>query len=176
MPKHVEFQQLIACSVSYDRFEVPRIRDGDRWRIIENAHLVQNPHPIYGCDLYEDAIHRTQQIMQQLGWHTRITETRQDSGAAVTLKRIAIRIGRSLPAWRTSAGAVQIGSWYGQTRTAALLFACIRVWGFALHTKTMRGSGRYEARTFIQDIHTLEGPTGGAGCALSQALELARRI
>ena len=66
MPKHVEFQQIIARSISYDRFEIPRIRDGDRWRVIKNADLVQNPHAINGYDRYEDALHRTEKIMQQL--------------------------------------------------------------------------------------------------------------
>ena len=91
MPKSVEFQQIVARSINYDRFEIPRIRDGDRWRIIQNAYLVENPFHANGRDRYEDAILRTQKIMKQLGWHTRITETRQDCHEHLYYQQLTLR-------------------------------------------------------------------------------------
>ena len=75
MPKSVEFQQLVTRAIDHDSWKIPRIRNGDRWRVIENSHLIENPHRINGHDRYEDAIHRTKEIMKRLGWHTRISET-----------------------------------------------------------------------------------------------------
>ena len=44
MPKSVEICQLVARAISHTTWNIPRIRDGDRWRNIDNPHLVENPN------------------------------------------------------------------------------------------------------------------------------------
>jgi hypothetical protein len=61
MPKSVELCQLVARAISHTTWNIPRIRDGDRWRNIENPHLVENPSRINGHDHYEDAIFRARE-------------------------------------------------------------------------------------------------------------------
>ena len=79
MLKSVEFCQLVSCSISHTTWNIPRIRDGDRgrWRNIDNTHLVENPNHVNGYDHFEDAIFRAKEIMEQRGWNTEITDTKE---------------------------------------------------------------------------------------------------
>ena len=65
MPKSTELGQLVSRSISHTTWNIPRVRDGDRWRNIENAHLVENPCHVNGYDHFEDAISRARKIMQE---------------------------------------------------------------------------------------------------------------
>ena len=67
MTKIIELRQTVARGYP-TTWNIPHIRDGDRWRIIENVHLVENPHHINGHDHCEDAIFRAKRIMEQRGW------------------------------------------------------------------------------------------------------------
>ena len=77
MPKSVEFCQLVSRAISHTTWNIPRIRDGDRWRNIENAHLVENPTHVNGYDHFEDAIFRAKDIMEERGWNAEITDTKE---------------------------------------------------------------------------------------------------
>ncbi|WP_419662713.1 hypothetical protein [Desulfosarcina variabilis] len=77
MPKSVELCQLVACSISHTTWNIPRIRDGDQWRNINNAHLVENQSHLNGHDQYEDAMFRAKQIMEERGWSTEVTDTKE---------------------------------------------------------------------------------------------------
>ena len=77
MPKSVELCQLVARAINHTTWNVPKIRDGDRWRNIQNSHLVSNPHRINGHDHYEDAIYRAKRIMEERGWNTELTDTKE---------------------------------------------------------------------------------------------------
>jgi len=77
MPKSVELCQLVARAISHTTWSIPKIRDGDRWRNINNAYLVVNQHRINGHDHYEDAIFRAKEIMQDRGWKTEIIDTQE---------------------------------------------------------------------------------------------------
>ena len=77
MLKSVEFCQLVSRAISHTTWNIPRIRDGDRWRNIENAHLVENPSHINGYDHFEDAIFRAKEIMEERGWNAEITDIKE---------------------------------------------------------------------------------------------------
>ena len=79
MQKSIEFCQLVAHAINHTTWNIPRIRDGDkdRWRNIDNAHLVINPNHINGYDRFEGAILRAQQIMEQRGWSTELTDIKE---------------------------------------------------------------------------------------------------
>ena len=77
MSKMIELRQTVTRSINYTTWTIPRIRDGDRWRIIENIHLVKNPQHFNGHDLCEDAIFRAKRIMEQRGWITEITDIKK---------------------------------------------------------------------------------------------------
>ena len=77
MLKSVEFCQLVSRSISHTTWNIPRIRDGDHWRNIENAHLVENPTRVNGYDHFEDAIFRAKEIMEERGWNAEITDIKE---------------------------------------------------------------------------------------------------
>ena len=77
MPKSVEFCQLVSRAISHTTWNIPRIRDGDLWRNIENTHLVENPCHVNGYDHFEDAIFRARDIMQERGWNTEISDSKE---------------------------------------------------------------------------------------------------
>ncbi|GAB6909336.1 hypothetical protein JCM12296A_51790 [Desulfosarcina cetonica] len=79
MPKAVEIRQFVAKSISHTTWNIPRIRagDGNRWRNIKNAHLVENRSHLNGHDYYEDAIFRAKRIMEQRGWITGISDHKE---------------------------------------------------------------------------------------------------
>ncbi|BBO78014.1 hypothetical protein DSCW_54310 [Desulfosarcina widdelii] len=78
MPRSVEICQFVARAINHTTWNVPKIRDGDgRWRNINNSHLVENQHRINGHDHYEDAIFRAKRIMEQRGWITEISDSKQ---------------------------------------------------------------------------------------------------
>jgi hypothetical protein len=79
MPRSVELCQLVARAISHTTWNIPRIRDGDRnrWRNIDNPHLIGNPTHLNGHDFFEDAIFRAREIMQERGWKTEITDTQE---------------------------------------------------------------------------------------------------
>jgi len=77
MPKSVKLCQLVSRAISHTTWNIPRIRDGDRWRNIDNPQLVENPNRINGHDSFEDAIFRARKIMQKRGWKTAITDTQE---------------------------------------------------------------------------------------------------
>lgn len=76
MSKIIELRQTVARGYP-TTWNIPHIRDGDRWRNIENIHLVKNPQHVNGHDLCEDAIFRAKRIMEQRGWITEITDTKK---------------------------------------------------------------------------------------------------
>lgn len=75
MPKSVEFCQLVARGMP-TTWNIPRIRDGDKWRNIRNSDLIMNPHRINGYDHYEDAIFRLETYLKDK-WRTEITEMKE---------------------------------------------------------------------------------------------------
>lgn len=75
MSKTVELRQTVARAINHTTWNIPRIRDRDRWRNINNSHLVVNHFHMNGYDCYENAIFRAKRIMEQLGWKTEITGT-----------------------------------------------------------------------------------------------------
>ncbi len=90
MPKSVEICQFVTRAINYTTWNIPRIRDGDMWRNIENVHFVENPHHINGHDHYEDAIFRAEQIMEQRGFgltRFRITNSRATSTCIISISR-----------------------------------------------------------------------------------------
>jgi hypothetical protein len=73
MRQSIEFCQLVARGYS-TTWNIPRIRDGDRWRNIQNDELVINPSPINGHDRYADAIFRIEELLKEKGWKTEVAE------------------------------------------------------------------------------------------------------
>ena len=76
MSKTIELRQTVDRGYP-TTWNIPRIRDGDRWRNIENVHLVKNPHHVNGHDHCEDAIFRAKRIMEHRGWITEITDSKK---------------------------------------------------------------------------------------------------
>ena len=76
MLKTVELCQLVSRAISHTTWNIPKIRYGNRWRNINNAHLVENQNRINGHDHYEDAIFRAKRIMEERGWNTEIADTK----------------------------------------------------------------------------------------------------
>ena len=54
----VEICQFVARAIKHTTWNIPRIRDVDRRRNINNAHLVENQCRINGYDHYEDVLFR----------------------------------------------------------------------------------------------------------------------
>ena len=77
MSRSVEICQLVSRAITHTTWNIPRIRDGDRWRNFENAHLVENPTRLNGHDRFEDAIFRAKRIMEERGWDTEITDSKE---------------------------------------------------------------------------------------------------
>ena len=77
MPKSVELCQLVFRAISHTTWNIPRIRDGDRWRNINNPHLVENPTRINGHDRYEESIFRAREIMEGRGWNTEMADSKE---------------------------------------------------------------------------------------------------
>ena len=63
MPRSIELCQIVARAINHTIWNIPRIRDGGRWRNIHNAHLVENQSHLNGYDHYEDVIFRDKQII-----------------------------------------------------------------------------------------------------------------
>jgi hypothetical protein len=77
MPKSVELCQLVARAISHTTWNIPRIRDGDRWRNIENPHLVENPNRINGYDHMRMPFSGPGKSWKERGWNTEITDTKE---------------------------------------------------------------------------------------------------
>ena len=77
MKRFVEFSQLVARAVNHTTWNIPKIRDGNLWRNIENAHLVENTNHVNGYDRYEDAIFKVMNLLKQKGWQTEISEEKE---------------------------------------------------------------------------------------------------
>jgi hypothetical protein len=77
MTKSAEFCQLVARAINHTTWNIPRIRDGDKWRNINNPHLVENPNRINGYDHFEDAIFRIERFLKQKGWLTEIADQKE---------------------------------------------------------------------------------------------------
>jgi hypothetical protein len=77
MPKTVQICQLVHRAINHTTWNLPLIRDGDRWRNINNAHLVENHNHINGHDHYENAIFRAKRIMEQRGWNTEMLDYKE---------------------------------------------------------------------------------------------------
>ena len=77
MPRSVALCQLVAHAINHTTWNIPFIRYGNRWRNINNAHLVENQNRINGHDHYEEAIFRAKRIMEERGWNTEITDTKE---------------------------------------------------------------------------------------------------
>ena len=76
MSKIIELRQTVAKGYP-TTWNIPHIRDGDRWRNINNAQLVENSNRINGHDHYEDAIFRLETFLKQKGWQTEITHLKE---------------------------------------------------------------------------------------------------
>lgn len=77
MQKSIEICQFVARAINHTTWNIPFIRDGDRWRKINDAHLIENQSHINGHDHYEEAIFRVREIMQIRGWETEITDKQE---------------------------------------------------------------------------------------------------
>jgi hypothetical protein len=77
MEKSVEFYQVVEVVGYGTRWSIPRIRNGDRWRNIQNTDLVMNIFHLNGCDKYEESVVRIKNIMEKRGWKTEISDTKQ---------------------------------------------------------------------------------------------------
>ena len=77
MERIIHFRQTVHRAIQYTTWIIPQIRDGDddKWRNINNSHLVVNHFHVNGYDRFEDSIFRAKRIMEQLGWKTEITGT-----------------------------------------------------------------------------------------------------
>lgn len=71
--KIIEFCQMVARGYP-TTWNIPRIRDGDRWRNIHNSDLVMNPDRLNGHDKYEDAIFRIEALLKDKGWTTTLSD------------------------------------------------------------------------------------------------------
>jgi hypothetical protein len=78
MLESVELCQLVARAVNHITWNIPMIRDGKRWRNIENSHLVENPTHVNGYDHFENAIFRAKQIMEAHGGIPRLPIPRKN--------------------------------------------------------------------------------------------------
>lgn len=76
MRQSIEFCQLVARGYP-TTWNIPRIRDGDRWRNIRNSELVINPDRLNGHDKYEDAIFRIEALLKGKGWQTVIIDLKE---------------------------------------------------------------------------------------------------
>ena len=77
MSKSLEFCQLVTRAINHTTWNIPRIRDGDKWRNIDNAHLVANPNHVNGCDRYEGSLFRIKKIIEGHGWSTELTDIKE---------------------------------------------------------------------------------------------------
>jgi len=77
MKRYAELCQFVARAINHTTWNIPKILDGDRWRNINNPHLVENQFRINGHDHYEDAIFRAKRIMEERGWSTELTDTKE---------------------------------------------------------------------------------------------------
>jgi hypothetical protein len=64
----------------------------DRWRNIDNPHLVENPTHLNGHDFFEDAIFRAKEIMQERGWKTEITDTQEQCHEHLVLPALPVEV------------------------------------------------------------------------------------
>ena len=94
MPKSLELYQLVSHAIDHTTWNIPRIRDGDRWRNIENSHLVENPTRINGHDHYENAIFRAREIMKDRGWETEIADIQENCHEHLVYQHYRLRCWR----------------------------------------------------------------------------------
>jgi hypothetical protein len=78
MPKSIRIIcQLVARAISHTTWNIPRIRDGDRWRNIENPHLVENPTASTVMTAMKMPFSEPKRIMEERGWNTELTDTKE---------------------------------------------------------------------------------------------------
>ena len=77
MRKFIEFNQTVARAINHTTWNIPRIRDEDKWRDIRSSHLVENPDRVNGHDYFENAIFRVKEIVESCGWNTAITSEKE---------------------------------------------------------------------------------------------------
>ena len=95
MPRSVELCQFVARAINHTTWNIPRIRDGDHWRNIENSHLVKNPYRVNGLDRYEEAIFRAKRIMEERGWSTEVTDIKEQCHEHLYYQRYRLRCWKS---------------------------------------------------------------------------------
>ena len=78
MKKTIEISQTVARAIDHTTWTIPKIRDGDKWRNINNAHLVENPSHVNGYDKFGNAIFRAKKIMEEEGFKTEISDSREE--------------------------------------------------------------------------------------------------
>ena len=78
MKKSIEISQTVARAIDHTTWTIPKIRDGTKWRNINNDHLVANVRHVNGHDKYGNAIFRAKKIIEEKGWKAEITDTREE--------------------------------------------------------------------------------------------------
>ncbi len=68
MHRSIEIVQIVARAINRTTWYIPKIRDGDSWRNIRNAHLVENAAHLNDYDRFEGSIDRIKTIMESRGW------------------------------------------------------------------------------------------------------------
>jgi len=91
MNKSVQFSQFVAKAINHTTWNIPKIRDGNQWRNIENAYLVENTKHINGYERYEDAIFRIRNFLKQKGWKTEISETKKQCHEHLEYNHLRLR-------------------------------------------------------------------------------------
>ena len=70
-------------------WNIPRIRDGNKWRNIKNSQLVRKDYML--GDTYKDAIMDVKHIMEQQGWSTEISELREQCHEQLYYRHLNLR-------------------------------------------------------------------------------------
>jgi len=77
MNRSAEFSQFVARAINHTTWNIPKFRDGNVWRNIQNSHLVENQNRINGYDHYEDSIFRIRKLLERKGWKTEISAKKE---------------------------------------------------------------------------------------------------
>ena len=67
----VLFSQRVEKGVNYTIWNIPKVKSGDRWRIIRNGDRLRKANTIVG-HAFENSITEVKRIMENLGWRTEL--------------------------------------------------------------------------------------------------------
>ncbi len=67
----VLFSQRVEKGVNYTIWNIPKVKSGDRWRIIKNGDRLRKANTIVGY-AFENSITEVKRIMENLGWRTEL--------------------------------------------------------------------------------------------------------